>query len=80
MVLRLIAIAAMLATLVELGFLEEMEFEAGDNRYDTRPSPHINLVCTVCGAETHMHRTGRIPPCPKCHATSFKRLSGQSET
>jgi hypothetical protein len=33
------------------------------------------LVCIVCGAETHMHRTGRIPPCPKCHATSFKRAS-----
>jgi polyhydroxyalkanoate synthesis regulator phasin len=31
------------------------------------------LVCTACGAETHLRRTGRIPPCPKCHATSFKR-------
>jgi Fe2+ or Zn2+ uptake regulation protein len=41
-----------LATLVELGFVKEMEFEAGDNRYDTRPSPHINLVCTVCGMIT----------------------------
>ena len=29
-----------------------MEFEAGDNRYDTNVSPHINLVCTVCGVIT----------------------------
>jgi hypothetical protein len=31
------------------------------------------LVCEACGAEIHMHRAGRIPPCPKCHATSFRR-------
>jgi polyhydroxyalkanoate synthesis regulator phasin/predicted RNA-binding Zn-ribbon protein involved in translation (DUF1610 family) len=33
------------------------------------------LVCDACGAEMNMHKTGRIPPCPKCHATSFKRAS-----
>jgi len=33
------------------------------------------LVCDACGAEMHMHKTGRIPPCPKCHATGFKRAS-----
>ena len=33
------------------------------------------LTCTACGAEMHMHSTGRIPPCPKCHATSFKRAA-----
>jgi len=33
------------------------------------------LVCDSCGAEMHMHKTGRIPPCPKCHATDFKRTS-----
>jgi polyhydroxyalkanoate synthesis regulator phasin len=31
------------------------------------------LFCTGCGAEMRMHKTGRIPPCPKCHATSFRR-------
>jgi len=41
-----------LATLVGLGLLKEMEFEAGDNRYDTNVSPHINLVCTACGVIT----------------------------
>jgi polyhydroxyalkanoate synthesis regulator phasin len=33
------------------------------------------LICAACGAEMHMHKTGRIPPCPKCHATDFKRTS-----
>ncbi len=33
------------------------------------------LQCDACGAEMHMHKAGRIPPCPKCHATSFKRAS-----
>ena len=34
------------------------------------------LQCDACGAEMHMHKTGRIPPCPKCHATAFKRAGG----
>jgi polyhydroxyalkanoate synthesis regulator phasin len=34
------------------------------------------LVCDACGAEMNMHKAGRIPPCPKCHATSFSRPSG----
>ena len=45
-----------LSTLVDLGFIKEMEFEAGDNRYDTNVSPHINLVCTVCGIITDFNR------------------------
>jgi len=38
------------------------------------------LVCDACGAEIQMHKTGRIPPCPKCHATAFKRASDPGET
>lgn len=38
------------------------------------------LVCTACGAEMSMHRTGRIPPCPKCHATSFKRAGDDADS
>ena len=34
------------------------------------------LVCDSCGAQIQMHKTGRIPPCPKCHATGFKRATG----
>ncbi len=31
------------------------------------------LTCNACGHEIHMKRTGRIPPCPKCHATKFRK-------
>ena len=31
------------------------------------------LSCVECGTEIHFHETGRIPPCPKCHATVYKR-------
>jgi hypothetical protein len=34
------------------------------------------LVCDSCGAEMHMHKAGRIPPCPKCATTAFKRPVG----
>jgi|SRR5690554_3551510 len=31
------------------------------------------IICNACGNEIHFKRTGRIPPCPKCHHTDFKR-------
>ncbi len=31
------------------------------------------LQCTHCGHEIHMKRTGRVPPCPSCHATEFRK-------
>ncbi|MGA7979596.1 MAG: zinc ribbon-containing protein [Chromatiaceae bacterium] len=33
------------------------------------------LFCSACGSEMRMHKAGRIPPCPKCHATSFTRAA-----
>ena len=35
----------------------------------------VSLVCDSCGSEMHFKKTGRIPPCPKCHHTEFKRHS-----
>jgi len=32
------------------------------------------LTCNACGEELHFHKTGRIPPCPKCAQTAFKRV------
>lgn len=32
------------------------------------------LVCTQCGKELHFHKAGHIPPCPKCHATEYRRI------
>jgi predicted RNA-binding Zn-ribbon protein involved in translation (DUF1610 family) len=31
------------------------------------------LVCDDCGCEMHFKKTSRIPPCPKCHKTTFRR-------
>ncbi len=32
------------------------------------------LICDECGEKLHFHHTGKIPPCPKCHETSFHRI------
>lgn len=31
------------------------------------------LVCSQCGEKLHFHKTGHIPPCPKCHGTIYRR-------
>jgi isocitrate dehydrogenase len=31
------------------------------------------LSCSACGYEMNFKKTGRIPPCPKCHKTVFKK-------
>lgn len=31
------------------------------------------LRCESCGEKLHFKNSGRIPPCPKCHSTVFKR-------
>lgn len=38
------------------------------------------LQCTECGEELHFKKTGRIPPCPKCKATSFQRKVAAAES
>ncbi len=34
------------------------------------------LICSECGEKLHFEKTGRIPPCPKCHGTTFKKAFG----
>jgi len=31
------------------------------------------LTCLACEHELHFKKTGRVPPCPKCHATEFRK-------
>jgi hypothetical protein len=31
------------------------------------------LVCDGCGEILHFHKAGHIPPCPRCHKTSYHR-------
>lgn len=33
------------------------------------------LQCKQCGEVLHFHKTGRIPPCPKCKGTMFQRIA-----
>ena len=35
------------------------------------------LRCRSCGELLHFKHTGHIPPCPKCHATVYARVSGK---
>ncbi len=35
------------------------------------------LECVSCGEHIHFHGTSRIPPCPKCHYTVFKRVADE---
>lgn len=34
------------------------------------------LLCVECSQEIHLHGTSHVPPCPKCHATRFRRHPG----
>jgi len=31
------------------------------------------LTCIACEYDIHMKKTGRVPPCPKCHTTEFRK-------
>lgn len=31
------------------------------------------LQCQACEADLHFKESGRVPPCPKCHKTEFRR-------
>ena len=37
------------------------------------------LRCKGCGQLMHFHEPGHIPPCPRCHATDFRRYTGEDE-
>ncbi len=32
------------------------------------------LICDECQERLHFHKTGRIPPCPRCNATLYHRI------
>lgn len=32
------------------------------------------LECSKCGKPIHFEKTGHIPPCPKCHGSTFRRV------
>ena len=63
-------------TKVELMALEERAAHTDEYHTGEITGPGT-LVCTACDEHIHFHQTGHIPPCPKCHATVYKR--SQSE-
>lgn len=38
------------------------------------------LQCTSCGELIRFTKTGHIPPCPKCHATDYVRMTTQNDS
>jgi len=63
-------------TKVELLALEARAAHADDYHTGEITGPGT-LACTTCGKQINFHKIGHIPPCPKCHATVYKR--SQSE-
>lgn len=46
---------------------QQLEFKTGEV---TSPG---TLTCKNCNEQIHMRKTARIPPCPKCHQTLFRK-------
>ncbi|SEQ22949.1 Zinc-ribbon containing domain-containing protein [Ectothiorhodospira magna] len=59
-------------TRVELAELEARARAVGIWHTGEVAAPGV-LVCQHCDTELHFTRSGRIPPCPKCHGTTYRR-------
>lgn len=65
-------------TTIELNALKESARLASTYHTGEITGPGT-LLCDKCGAALHFHKTGKIPPCPKCHATTYHRQSSGSK-
>ena len=63
-------------TTVELLKFKE-DLELGPTYHTGEIAGPGTLICDQCGEQLHFRRAGRIPPCPKCHGTSFHRVRPQ---
>ena len=59
-------------TKVDLADLREQAERFGEWHTGEITGPGT-LVCNACGEELHFHKTGHIPPCPKCKASKYHR-------
>lgn len=65
-------------TRMELDKLERQATQYGE--WHTGEVASIGtLECKSCGELLHLHHTSHIPPCPKCHGTTYRRLSHQDD-
>ncbi len=60
------------------GFAEQAR-QASIYRTGEITAPGV-LQCTQCGEQLHFEKTGHIPPCPKCKATTFQRHPAEPES
>jgi len=63
---------------VELILFQEQLQEMAEWHTGEVTGPGV-LACVACGERLHFTRTARIPPCPKCHGTVFRRVA-EAET
>ena len=59
-------------TKVDLADLREQAERFGEWHTGEITGPGT-LVCNACGEELHFHKTGHIPPCPKCKGSKYHR-------
>ena len=65
-------------TRLELDKLERLATQVGE--WHTGEIVSIGtLECKSCGEVLRFHHIGHIPPCPKCHGTTYRRLSSSDE-
>jgi len=58
--------------------LQQFKENAGHPEYHTGEiSGPGTLACDECGEKLHFYKAGKIPPCPKCHATVFHRSTSE---
>jgi len=64
-------------TLAHAAKLELKHFEKAKLRLSEWHTGEVTsigtLSCQSCGEMIHFNRIGHIPPCPKCHATLYRR-------
>jgi len=72
--------SAALGKLLSVVDKTKLQMLALKNEIDKRAHPHTGevtgagtLVCDQCGEKLHFHKAGKVPPCPKCHGTTFHR-------
>ena len=66
-------------TRVELSALAEQARQAAFYHTGEVTGPGT-LICRDCGKAMQFHKTGHIPPCPKCHGTKFQRTEDGPDT
>ncbi|HDZ16606.1 MAG TPA: hypothetical protein ENI26_02585 [Methylophaga aminisulfidivorans] len=71
---RLLELFASVADKTRLELQQITQMAKTAQQYHTGEVAGIGtLVCDACGCELNFTKTSRIPPCPKCHKTTFSR-------